>query len=190
MFVECISNRIPNSFYKINAFAIVSDTAYVGKNGSDFMGCGTIINPCMIFIIIHQIKYWSYKQNELGGAMYYVSYLINNNTNSDLHIINVTSLTATSLFSSASSIYMINNSFINIKLVGIMFYGHHSTRSDKAIRAIIFETSLFQNVSGYMLFESTWSKNDVKWLFNRIHFWHRDQWIFVCVLYSLIMDHH
>ena len=75
---------------------------------------------------------------------------------------NITSMIPAALFSSRSSIYVSNTSFINIMVSGIMFYGYHALISDYASRAFIFETTLFQNVSAQMILQLTYSDSDVK----------------------------
>ena len=90
-----------------------------------------------------------------------------NNHNASLTInhgsfMNISSSAAYPMFSTSSSIHMNHNSFVNIKLIDLMFYAYHTMDADDAIRDIIFETSCFQNVSGPMIYRSTFSYNDVK----------------------------
>ena len=105
-------------------------------------------------------------------------YIINNNTNYPIirsndyynasvlikngSFINISSSSPNPLFLTKSSIYIKNSVFIDMEINKDLFYAYHGDQDLSATRSFVFDNVSFQNVSAQMIFESTWSWNDVK----------------------------
>ena len=91
--------------------------------------------------------------------------------------VNITSSTNDSyafplyIFASMSSIYITNSKFIDINITAstsYLFYATHHADSDRAIRRIIVEGSLFKQISVSSILELVPSNNDVKFLYHNL----------------------
>lgn len=75
---------------------------------------------------------------------------------------NISSSISQPLFRSISNIHISNSHFNHIQVSDVIFYGFGYIGQIATPRSFVFSSSIFENITAEMLFESTPSKNDVK----------------------------